>query len=202
MKITSLPNIKTTGVLCEGQLVKLGWPEKWEYDAITALRNEQYIRKWFSDNRPLDLQKNREWLESGMRRPYESVLSIRWKEDDSLLGTIGWSDWNMEKATAWFGRIAVKKNALKRIIEKTPLKYVGVAVDAAIAMRDFAFTTMKLNTIFTYYFANNKLAAHVNETIGLIKTDCITRKNINNIDIETVEMKMTKNDFMNFITEI
>lgn len=97
MEDLSSPQIDTTGVLCEGQLVKLGWPEEWEFDAITALRNELHVRKWFLDSRPLDPQANREWLRTGMKRPYEAVLSIRWKEDDSFLGTIGWSDWNAVK---------------------------------------------------------------------------------------------------------
>jgi len=188
---SSLPNIKTSGVLCDGQLIKLGWPEEWEYDSITELRNDPRIRKWFLDSKPLDKQKNREWLRSGLKRPYESILSIRWKEDDSFLGTIGWSNWDVEKGTAWFGRLAVDKNSLKKITEITPKGYIGIAVDAALTLRDFAFTSMKLKAVITYYFQGNKMAENVNKAIGLSKVSCEKRLSNNCTMIETVNMKLT-----------
>jgi hypothetical protein len=71
-------DIPTEGVVAKGSGVVLGWPQPGEYDLITELRNRSSIRRYFLDARPLDLEANREWLASGMRRNVEGLLSIRW----------------------------------------------------------------------------------------------------------------------------
>jgi hypothetical protein len=84
-------SIPETGILCEGRCIRVGWPEESELDAITALRNRPEISRQFFDSRPLDPVRNRQWLQHGINRPYEAVLSIRMKCDDALVGSIGWS---------------------------------------------------------------------------------------------------------------
>ena len=37
----------TSGVLFEGECVRVGWPEEDEFDAITALRNRPEMRRQF-----------------------------------------------------------------------------------------------------------------------------------------------------------
>lgn len=185
-------SIPTTGQLCNGHCITLAWPEPYEFDLISALRNSPKVRKWFLDDRPIDVIKNRIWLKQSMKRPMESILSIRWKQDGSFLGTIGWSDWNLISKTAWFGRLAVDTDAVKKVKDKLPPDYEGVALDAALALRDFAFNSMGLDAILTYYFSNNKLAERVNRSIGLLEIGRVMRTHSDGAKIETIEMRLMK----------
>lgn len=185
-------SIPMSGQLCDGCCITLAWPEPYEFDLITVLRNLPNVRKWFLDDRLIDVVKNRIWLEHGMKRPTEAILSIRWKQDGSFLGTIGWSDWDLISKTAWFGRLAVDTDATKKIRDKLPSDYGGVAIDAALALRDFAFISMGLDAALTYYFSDNKLAELVNKSIGLLETRRVPRASRDGFQIETVEMKMTR----------
>lgn len=193
--------IPMSGQLCDGCCITLAWPEPYEFDLITKLRNLPNVRKWFLDNRPIDVVKNRIWLEHGIKRPTEAILSIRWKQDGAFLGTIGWSDWDLISKTAWFGRLAVDTDATKKIRDKLPSDYGGVAIDAALALRDFAFISMGLDAALTYYFSDNKFAKHVNKSIGLLETRHVVRTGRDGLQIETVEMKITRQQWENLYKE-
>lgn len=188
--------IKTNGILCNGIMVTVGWPEKNEYDLITNLRNRHSVKEWFLDSRPLDIIRNRNWIESGMQRPKEALLSIRFKNDNLFLGTIGWTDWNLDTATACFGRLTVDIQAVKKVKDKFPQNYIGIAIDAGRAMRDFAMIDMKLNAIETFLFANNLKAKWVNEAIGLKEVSKGFRINSGGVQIETLEMRLTRSEWL------
>lgn len=194
-------SIPTTGQLCYGRCITLAWPEQYEFDLITALRNSPKVRKWFLDDRPIDVIKNRIWLEQGMKRPTEAILSIRWKQDGSFLGTIGWSDWDLIHKTAWFGRLSVDTNAVKKIKDKLPSNYEGIALDATFTLRDFAFTSMGLDAILTYNFSDNHLSERVTKSTGLLETRRVLRTGRDGLQIETVEMKMTRQQWKNLYKE-
>ncbi len=189
-------SINTNGILCNGTLVTVGWPEKNEYDLITNLRNKDSVKGWFLDARLLDTNRNRNWIESGMQRPKEALLSIRFKNDNLFLGTIGWTDWDLDLATACFGRLMVDIQAVKKVKGKFPENYPGIAIDAGRAVRDFAMIDMKLDAIETFLFANNLKAKWVNEAIGLKEVSKIFRTNSVGVQIETIEMRLTRNEWL------
>lgn len=187
--------INTKGTLCNGTMVTIGWPEENEYDLITELRNKDSVKEWFLDSRPLDILKNRNWIESGMLRPKEALLSIRFKTNNIFLGTIGWTDWDLKSATACFGRLTVDLQVVSKIKDKFPKNYIGVAVDAGTAIRDFAMINMKLNTIETFLFTANLKAKMVNEAIGLKKVGKSFRTKSDGTTVETYEMRLTRNEW-------
>jgi RimJ/RimL family protein N-acetyltransferase len=184
--------IGITGVVCVGKQVIIGWPEPHEYNLITNLRNKDSVREWFFDDRLLDVEENKIWLANIIRRPKDALLSIRFKKDDSFLGTIGWSDWNLRSHTAFFGRLSVDKSALKKIWAALPQDYCGVAIDSGIAIRDFAMENMGINTIKTYVFSNNTIALNVNQALGLVEVNRILKTKINGDNVEIIEMQLDK----------
>jgi RimJ/RimL family protein N-acetyltransferase len=184
--------IKTSGVLCESELLSIGWPEEHEFDLITDLRNKSYVRKWFLNDRVIDPQSNRRWLAHGMARPQEALLSVRLKRDGCFLGTVGWSDWDLEQAEAWFGRIAVDLSRLRKVAGPFPQRYEGVALDATIRLRDFAFARMGLKHLFTYFIAGNVFAERLNRRVGMQEVQRATRTRGDGTAVETVELRMTR----------
>lgn len=190
------PQIPTTGLLCTGDQIELHWPEAQELDAITLLRNRPAIRKWFTDPRPRDLDANRHWLQSGMQRPQEALLSIRWRQDQRFLGAVGWTDWQPAAGTAMFGRVMIVIEALQACQAQTGAEYVGVTLDAALSLRNFAFEQMQLNCGFTYCLAGNALALRLNRQIGMQETGHHQRQRPDGSLIDTVEMQMTRLDWL------
>ena len=190
-----IADIVTSGIVGEGELIALGWPEPNEFDRITTLRNTSDVRRWFLDDRPLDPVRNREWLASGMRRPFEGLLSVRWRADHTFLGTIGWSDWNPTTRAVWVGRLVVDIEALRRNRGVFPRDYKGVASDAGDTLADFVFNVMGVDVVMTYVFAQNKLARHVNRYCGLKETGRGRRTRPDGSVVETIEMKATRADY-------
>ncbi len=193
--------INTTGVLCYGLLVTIGWPEKHEYDLITNLRNRKLIREQFLDSSFLDISQNRFWLESGMQRPKESLLSIRFKEDNSFLGIIGWTNWNLITATACFGRLAVDNQKIKYFKDSIPKNYSGIGIDACKTLRDFAFSKMNIEYAESYLLADNIMSKKVNQSIGLIEVRRTIRSKTDGSKVETIEMGITKKEWLLLTTK-
>lgn len=184
--------IETSGTLCESELLSLGWPEEHEFEAITELRNKSYVRKWFLNDRVIELDANRSWLAHGMNRPKEALLSVRLRQGGSFLGTVGWSDWDLEQAEAWFGRIAVDLSRLRKAAGHFPQSYEGVALDATITLRDFAFARMGLKHLFTYFIEGNVYAARLNSHVGMQEARRATRTRGDGTAVETVELRMSR----------
>lgn len=160
MTVSGAPawSIPVQGPVAEGECVRIGWPEGSELDAITALRNRSDVRRQFLDRRVLDPDRNREWLRRGMNRPYEAVLAIRIKADDAFVGVIGWSKGDAVERSFELGRVMVDARKLVRYRSFFPAGYPGVAVDAGIAMRDFAFTILGLELVRMTVIEGNRLS--------------------------------------------
>ena len=169
-----------------------GWPEPVEFDKITILRNNESIRNYFLDNKVLDVVQNRKWLENGMRKPKEALLSIRLKANQCFLGTIGWSDWDVKMKTACFGRFMVDHDRITKIKDILPEAYIGIALDASFALRDFAMCEMNIEFLRTYLFVNNIRAKNVNVTIGLEEVNRSTLERADGTKVDTIEMLLTK----------
>jgi RimJ/RimL family protein N-acetyltransferase len=188
--------VQTKGILCESELLTIGWPDPAEFDQITSLRNLKYVRKWFLSDAPINRDRNREWLMTGMNRPYESLLTIRFKPQSFFLGMIGWSDWDTVDNSAWFGRLALDLRALRAIASQLPNDYDGVALDAARTLVDYAFEIMELCRIHTYYMAANEFAAQVNRSVGMVETGQQIRFRKDGTPIPTVELQLTRERWM------
>ena len=119
------------------------------------------------------------------------LLVIRWAADGSFLGTIGWSAWDTTTATACFGRLAVDAQELRRVAGAAPRDYEGVAIDAARTLRDFAFINMRLQSLTTWYFAANRLAAQVNRRVGMRQVGRGFRYSPAGAEIPTVELALS-----------
>ncbi len=154
--------VPLSGSLREGREVRIGWPEPHEFDKITTLRNDPHTRKWFLDTRPLHLGANRRWLAAGMRRPYESVLAVRWKRNGLFLGSIGWMDWEPHKRSLAIGRLMVDREVVRGILPELPRDYEGVARDASLTLGHFVVETMGVWYIsFCYLQANARVRPSV-----------------------------------------
>lgn len=150
--------IPLSGPLFEGRFVSVGWPESHEIDALTALRNRPQIRNKFLDPRPLDPERNREWIRHGMQRPFEALLSIRLKPSGVLAGAIGWSRGDPDEGSFELGRVMVDAAVVQRNRDALPAGYVGVAADAGTGLRDFGFRDLGLSVIRCVFIDDNRLS--------------------------------------------
>lgn len=187
--------IPTQGIICKGQEITLGWPDKSDFDKITALRNDPGVRCHFLDSRIIDPQENRTWLTSGMNRPSESLLSIRWLPTGAFVGTIGWSGWDRARATACFGRLMVDRIAIRQIRGDFDKSYPGVAIDAATTLRDFAFTGMELRELTTYHLADNERSNRVNLAVGMRQRGTEIRLKADGSSVQTIEFHLTRDEW-------
>lgn len=192
--------VPTEGVLCSGERVRIVWPIESDLDQITELRNRPAIRRWFLDSRPLDPQKSREWLLHRTHGGEEAILTIRWAETDVFLGTIGWSSWDRVQKTACFGRLMADRRALIQLRHKMRPPYVGAALDAALAITDFAFTRMNLRAMTTWYLEGNYLAARVNLAVGMEETGRMTRCRPDGSEVRSVELRLDHDRWMRLRT--
>jgi RimJ/RimL family protein N-acetyltransferase len=150
--------IPLSGPLFEGRCVSVGWPESHEIDTLTALRNRPQIRNKFLDPRPLDPERNREWIRHGMQRPFEALLSIRLKPSGVLVGAIGWSHGDPDEGSFELGRVMVDAAVVQRNRATLPAGYVGVAADAGTGLRDFGFRDLGLSVIRCVFIDDNRLS--------------------------------------------
>ena len=157
------------GPVVGGECITLGWPEPVEYDQITVLRNRPAVRGCFLDPRPLDIERNREWLARGMRRPTEGLLSIRIGGENAFCGTIGWSGYDPERRTFEIGRLIVDARAVVRHRSTFPPGYPGVALDASTALLRFAFETLALENVTSRFLSDLTLPRRVNVLAGGVK---------------------------------
>lgn len=145
----------------------LAWPNEGEAEAITKFRNRRGVRKWFLDSRAVEQTASQKWLVTQPERPQSALLSIRWKRSGEIVGTIGWSDWDLSLREANFGRIMSLPRQIRRTIADYPQEYCGPILDAALMARDFAFDVMGLLKIRTFVLEDNVLALRINERLGL-----------------------------------
>jgi len=164
-------SIKLNGPLCKGQFITLGWPLKSEFDLITCLRNSNDVRKYFFNSNSLDLEKNRFWLEYGINKPLESMLSIRYGNEDCFIGTIGWDKFDVEKKTIEIGRLMLDKKRVRDIIKYIPKDYIGFAKDACLTLRDYAMIQLNVDKIYANIISSNILSKKIAEWVGAAKYD-------------------------------
>jgi len=190
--------IGTSGFVSSGENISLHWVEPHEYDYVTQLRNNDQVRRWFIDDRRIDIESNRLWLSNGMKKPKESLLSIRLKETGQFLGTIGWTNWDLDEQTAIFGRLCVDQKQIKMIIKSFEPSYRGIAFDACSTLRDFAFTKMHLETIKTNFILGNSIAKRLNLQLGqlIVGQQKIVNHDKKCIEIILMEMNRSRWEFI------
>ncbi len=192
-------NIPLEGILCRGGSIYLAWPEPPEFDCITELRNRTNVRCCFVDNRLLDPEFNREWIQNRMNRPVEALLSIRRIDNHAFIGTVGWKDWDMVQRTADFGRLMIDVRRLRRF--QWPDNYPGVAVDACRTLRDFAMNSMNLTEITTSFIASNLLSSRVNYAVGMDNPCRTTHRRSNGQVVSLIQMSLTRSRWLQISEE-
>lgn len=188
-------SILIEGVLCQGHWVDLAWPEPQEFDAITALRNQPWIRRWFLDDRPIAIEANRRWLTSGMKRPWEALLAVRWRMDGRLLGTIGWSDWNQDTGSACFGRIMVDRKALRSLCRGREGRDFRPMLDAVYTLRSYVFEKMGLERATCFHIAGNVMASRIQSAAGFREIGSSQRTRFDGSSVTIIESEMTRDDY-------
>jgi RimJ/RimL family protein N-acetyltransferase len=186
--------IPLSGPLFEGRCVSVGWPESHEIDALTALRNRPQIRNKFLDPRPLDPERNREWIRHGMQRPFEALLSIRLKPSGVLAGAIGWSRGDPDEGSFELGRVMVDAAVVQRNRDALPAGYVGVAADAGTALRDFGFRDLGLSVIRCVFIDDNRLSRRAVLLGGgrIIGTSRARRADGTEVAVVSLELRRTE----------
>jgi RimJ/RimL family protein N-acetyltransferase len=179
--------------------LELAWPEPHEYDLITELRNRDAVARWFLDRTRIDCEANREWLARGMRRGEEGLLSIRDCNTGGFLGTIGWTDFVRESRSACFGRLMLDMRAVLRTGSARSDRRSSVAAEAGAMLREYAFESMGLDFLTTWYIKGNLLAARVNSAIGMVIEQEGRRRSVDGADVATVELKMTREQWLGLV---
>jgi RimJ/RimL family protein N-acetyltransferase len=185
--------IPLSGPLFAGRCVTAGWPEEHEFDAITALRNSETARHRFLDSSPLDVLRNRVWLKSGMRRPYEGLLSIRLGGD--FVGAAGWSDWDPQARSLEIGRIMVNTWAVLRSGYELPHDYPGIGADAMGALREFLFTVFDLERMYADVIAGNPLARRLG-TRGGGRISQERRHRADGTSVEVLHFELSRTEWL------
>ena len=188
--------IPLAGPLFPGRAVDLGWPEPHEYDRITALRNRPAVRERFLDPRPLDLERNREWLARGMRRPFEAVLSIRLRAGGGFAGAIGWSGYDRSAGTFEMGRVMVDTAAVLPYRDRLPPGYEGVAADAGVAVRDYAFGRMGVVRMTSTVIGDNALSRRATLLGGARMAGVSRAVRTDGTEVDLVHFEMTRDEWL------
>jgi len=162
------PPIPLTGEVCRGETATLAWPSPEEIDRLVALRNRPSVRRWFLDDRPVDLEKSRAMLGDVGRRPRDGLLAVRTRASGRLLGALGWSDWDWAGGSASVGRVMIDFVALRAAVDAGETGAVSPILEAARTMRDFAFQTLGVRTLRSFALCGNAPAEQLNAAIGMI----------------------------------
>jgi len=186
--------IPLSGPLFEGRCVSVGWPESHEIDILTALRNRPQVRNKFLDPRPLDPERNREWIRHGMQRPLEALLSIRLKPSGVLVGAIGWSRGDPDEGSFELGRVMVDAAVVQRNRATLPAGYVGVAADAGTGLRDFGFRDLGLSVIRCVFIDDNPLSRRAVLLGGgrIVGTSRARRADGTEVTVVSLELRRTE----------
>jgi len=72
----------------------------------------------------------------------------------------------MDTGKNWFGRLMIDHDMMNDIKPLLPKQYIGIAIDASMALRDFAMTKMEIGFLRTYLFINNTRAMKLMLLLG------------------------------------
>lgn len=158
-----LPVIPRSGALCASPHLVLCWPEPVEFDRITLLRNRTWVRKWFLDDRLLDYEANRRYLQTAPAALSSGLLVVRWREDGRFLGTMGWSQLDVDQRKAEFGRLAVDLAEIRQLPRPRP----HVAREALALLATWAFERMGLVLLYSDVMAENWKSMAVCRRLGM-----------------------------------
>lgn len=184
--------IQTSGVLCRNGRILLHWPEAHEFDLMTALRNRPSIRRWFLDDRGLDLAENRTFLMKNGEDPKTAVLAIRWVEDQHFLGTIGWSDWDQNQRRAQFGRLIVDPSALRKLSKPRP----RLAEEASQLLMGFAFENMGLLSLYADVILYNRRSISLCRRIGMHPIFTHAKRRPSGEELEMMRLEIARENWL------
>lgn len=183
-------SIPTSGVLSASPLILLGWPEPREFDRITALRNRSFVRRWFLDDGLLDAERNRGFLQENSSDLTSAVLSIRCAKSGAFLGTIGWSQWDRQRGTAEFGRLAIDVAGVRGLGKPRP----RVAHEATRLLARFAFERLGMTCLYADVMRSNEKSLAVCRRLGMRVAAYPVKTRPNGERIEMVRFELTQRD--------
>lgn len=160
-------------IVCEGTNVRLCWPTESELEQIVELLCRPSVRRFGLEDPPLDPIEI--WTVHRFRlgHPYTGLLAVRWREDDSLLGAIGWYGWNPDERSLWLGHLVVDPQLLRGVAGRPRHRRqdrVGPALDAGRALCDYVFAEMNASVLLTYHLAGNVRSEAVQRATGFLET--------------------------------
>ena len=156
--------------VCMGKWVDVCYPLPSDYPFLIALRNRADVRRWFIDNRVLEVAQAAAWLAARSTRRDDVLLLIRHRKRDLNIGSIGWTQLNEASKTAEFGRLALDPEVLRRMARDDESRSIlaELALDACLAVRDYAFSELGLTAMLTCYKTGNVAAAAINKACGMM----------------------------------
>lgn len=152
--------------LYENSILKFDLINKKDLGDVTNLRN--IFRENFFDNRKLTLKDSEKWFKK-LDIPKESLLIIRLKKNNLMIGVVGWSNWDNTKKTAEFGKLIIHFRTLLKFFNKSEIKDLPNSIIKSTI--DFGFNEMGLNKIYTKTKKTNLNSIEIQKRIGL-KIEC------------------------------
>ena len=157
-----------------GRYVKLKPVDKDDAEYTLAVRQDPQFTKYLPRvNNNIEQQK--QWIES-QRKKEGDYFFVVINNNNEKIGTIG--VYGTDTIHPESGRLALKGNAYENF-------------EAALLMYDFAFDSLKLETIYGEVYSDNIKAIRFNKQFGVehIGTQ------INDNGIEVIEVKITKDRY-------
>jgi len=155
--------------VCGGTHVDVCVPEPSDYPFLIALRNQEGVRRWFLDDRVIELAAGIEWLAARACGHDDVLFLIRHRIRNINIGSIGWCHLDHDNGSVELGRLALDSAALRRLVRSGEPRSVirNLALDASLALREHAFRHLGIDTIRTCYKPDNIAAAEINRACGM-----------------------------------
>jgi len=131
-----------------------------------------------------------------MNRPREGLLSLRFGPQRVFCGTIGWSGHEPCMRTFEIGRLMVDTAVLRPLRTNYPTGYPGVAVDASMALLDFAFETLDIDYVSSVFIAGNALSRRVIVLAGGQYLGDSERERPDGSRVRVTCMRLTRQDWL------
>lgn len=160
---------KKGATLYENSILKFDLINKNDLQRVTNLRN--IFRKNFFDNRKLTLEDSAKWFEK-LDIPKESLLVIRLKKNNLMIGVVGWSNWDYKNKTAEFGKLIIDYRTILKFFNKNEITDLPISIIKSTI--DFGFNEMGLNRIYTKTKKTNFNSIEIQKRIGL-KIECVDK---------------------------
>lgn len=134
-----------------------------ETELIVKWRNNENVRKNFIFQKTFTNEMHNNWMDTKVANGEVVQFIIRLKENDKAIGSVYFRDIDYEKKEAEYGIFIGEDNERGK----------GFGSEAAELALQYAFSNLKLKSIFLRVFADNESAIKSYESAGFRKEKCV-----------------------------